>query len=71
MFRSRASTRMGLINLVKDAIGGGKQDFLEADPFWDQSNIPINTCALPAVFFKGCSVRAARHGCGPCPVAQP
>jgi len=22
---------------------GGKQDFLEADPYWDQSNIPVNT----------------------------
>lgn len=27
----------------------GKQDFLEASPFWDQSNIPINTCVAQAV----------------------
>ena len=23
--------------------GGDKQDFLEADPYWDTSNIPLNT----------------------------
>merc|ERR1719235_2096050 len=25
------------------APAGGKQDFLEADPYWDQSGVPVNT----------------------------
>merc|ERR1719454_689766 len=28
----------------------GKQDFLEADPYWDQSNIPVNTYKNKAPF---------------------
>merc|ERR1719198_1843006 len=25
------------------ASAAGKQDFLEAEPYWDQSNVPVNT----------------------------
>jgi len=32
------------------APAGGKQDFLEASPYWDQSDIPINTYKNKAPF---------------------
>jgi len=35
--------QMGLLNAVKGIFGDKKQDFLEADPYWDQSTIPVNT----------------------------
>merc|ERR1712216_720726 len=28
---------------VKGMFGEKKQDFLEADPYWDQSTVPVNT----------------------------
>ena len=34
---------MGLLDAVSGLFGSKKQDFLEADPYYDQSNIPINT----------------------------
>jgi ferredoxin--NADP+ reductase len=30
--------------------GSGKQDFLEADPYWDQSDVPVNTYKNKAPF---------------------
>ena len=42
MPRSRASVQMGIIDGVKNLLGK-KQDFLEAEPYWDQSTIPVNT----------------------------
>jgi len=38
-----SNVQMGLRSAVKNLFGGAKQDFLEADPYWDQSTIPINT----------------------------
>jgi len=35
------------IELLK---GSGKQDFLEADPYWDQSEVPVNTYKNKAPF---------------------
>jgi len=40
---SAVNVQMGLLNAVKSVFGDKKQDFLEADPYWDQSNIPVNT----------------------------
>ena len=34
---------MGLLDAVSGLFGSKKQDFLEADPYWDQSTVPINT----------------------------
>ena len=35
---------MGLRSFAKRVLfGGGKQDFLEASPYHDQSNVPVNT----------------------------
>ena len=33
---------MGIISAVK-GLFNKKQNFLEADPYWDQSTVPINT----------------------------
>jgi ferredoxin--NADP+ reductase len=43
---------MGVIDSLKNIFseGAGKQDFLEADPYWDQSNIPVNTYKNKAPF---------------------
>eukprot|EP00962_Isochrysis_galbana_P026523 scaffold8236_cov123-Isochrysis_galbana.AAC.7 len=41
---------MGVIDSLKNIFGEGKQDFLEADPYWDQSNIPVNTYKNKAPF---------------------
>ena len=35
--------QMGLLSAVKGLFGSKKQDFLEADPYWDQSTVPVNT----------------------------
>ena len=37
---------------AKELLGGGskKQDFLETDPYWDQSNVPVNTYKNKAPF---------------------
>merc|ERR1719230_124063 len=35
--------QMGLLSAVKGIFGSKKQDFLEADPYWDQSTVPVNT----------------------------
>ena len=35
---------------AKTLFGGGKQDFLEADPYWDQSAVPVNTFKNKAPF---------------------
>ena len=36
---------------AKELLGGsGKQDFLEADPFWDQSSVPVNVYKNKAPF---------------------
>jgi len=32
-----------MLNKPRGFVAGGKQDFLEANPYYDQSNIPINT----------------------------
>ena len=34
---------MGLLDAVTGLFGSKKQDFLEADPYWDQSTVPVNT----------------------------
>jgi hypothetical protein len=34
---------MGLRSFAKRILGRNKQDFLEAKPYYDQSNIPVNT----------------------------
>ena len=49
MPRSRASVQMGIIDGVKNLLGK-KQDFLEAEPYWDQSTIPVNTYKNKAPF---------------------
>jgi|AntAceMinimDraft_5_1070358.scaffolds.fasta_scaffold56570_2 hypothetical protein len=36
-------TTMGLRSFAKRILGRNKQDFLEAKPYYDQSNIPVNT----------------------------
>jgi len=46
---SRASVQMGIIDGVKNLLGK-KQDFLEAEPYWDQSTIPVNTYKNKAPF---------------------
>merc|ERR1711871_1386652 len=40
-----ASPRMDLESAfaAASATASGKQDFLEADPYWDQSTVPVNT----------------------------
>merc|ERR1711935_1073215 len=39
----------GIIDGVKNLLGK-KQDFLEAEPYWDQSTIPVNTYKNKAPF---------------------
>jgi len=39
---ARSDVNMGLISAVK-GIFNKNQDFLEADPYWDQSTVPVNT----------------------------
>merc|ERR1712157_167809 len=41
---------MGLRSAIKSMFGAKKQDFLEADPYWDQSTIPVNTYKNKAPF---------------------
>ena len=41
---------MGLLSAVKGLFGDKKQDFLEADPYWDQSTVPVNTYKNKAPF---------------------
>merc|ERR1712087_1093029 len=41
--RVGSTAQMGLVSRVKSIFGGKKQDFLEADPYWDQSAVPVNT----------------------------
>ena len=38
-----ANVQMGLLDAVQGLFGSKKQDFLEADPYWDQSTVPVNT----------------------------
>uniref|UniRef100_A0A7S3WYD6 ferredoxin--NADP(+) reductase n=1 Tax=Emiliania huxleyi TaxID=2903 RepID=A0A7S3WYD6_EMIHU len=38
------------MNAPAPAAAGGKQDFLEAEPYWDQSTIPVNTYKNKAPF---------------------
>merc|ERR1719487_1610946 len=45
-----ANVQMGLLDAVTGLFGDKKQDFLEADPYWDQSNIPVNTYKNKAPF---------------------
>jgi len=40
--QSSANVQMGVISAIK-GIFNKKQNFLEADPYWDQSTVPINT----------------------------
>ena len=40
---AQPQAQMGLVSAVAGLFGGKKQDFLEADPYWDQSDIPVNT----------------------------
>merc|ERR1719487_940653 len=47
---SSCDVQMGLRSAVKNLFGGKKQDFLEADPYWDQSDIPVNTYKNKAPF---------------------
>ena len=48
--RSATDVEMGLLTAVKGLFGSKKQDFLEADPYWDQSTVPINTFKTKAPF---------------------
>ena len=36
--------------VIEPGTGGGSQDFLEADPYWDQSTVPVNTYKNKAPF---------------------
>merc|ERR1719191_1937677 len=45
-----ADAQMGLLTAVKGLFGSKKQDFLEADPYWDQSTVPVNTYKNKAPF---------------------
>ena len=40
---SAGNAQMGLLDAVSGLFGSKKQDFLEADPYWDQSTVPVNT----------------------------
>ena len=40
---------MGFLDAVK-GVFDKKQDFLEADPYWDQSTVPVNTYKNKAPF---------------------
>ncbi len=39
----------------------GKQDFLEANPYWDQTNVPVNTCAPPTASAHPSSTPVGKH----------
>jgi len=41
---------MGLGSVLKRLVGRGGQDFLEAKPYYDQSNIPVNTYKAKAPY---------------------
>jgi len=43
-------TTMGLRSFAKRILGRNKQDFLEAKPYYDQSNIPVNTFKAKAPY---------------------
>ncbi|KAG8468048.1 hypothetical protein KFE25_007100 [Diacronema lutheri] len=45
-----SAVSMGPIRAIKRLIGIQKQNFLEANPYWDQSNIPLNTFKNKAPF---------------------
>jgi len=42
------NANMGLVDAVSGLFGSKKQDFLEADPYYDQSNIPAHASLCPA-----------------------
>ena len=45
-----SNVQMGVIDAVKGMFKGSKQDFLEADPYYDQTNIPVNTYKAKSPF---------------------